>query len=100
MKVLTDLDNKLCNRKEFSIEIDHPKQKTPKNEDVRKKVAELSKTKEELVVVKKINTPFGLNKSYVNAYSYNDEASFKKFEVINKKKKDGKKEKGKKQKTK
>jgi len=53
MKVLRDFDNKLCDRCEYTVEINHINNKTPTTTEVRKKVAEMTKSK----VVGLIATP-------------------------------------------
>ena len=98
MKVLKDFKNKLCDRIEYKIELDHSSKKTPQKVEVKKKLAELFKIKEDLIALKGIHTRYGHGKSIINAHTYNNEESFKNFEIRNKK--DGKKKKTKKQDTK
>tara|TARA_Y100000034_G_C6653579_1_gene286194 strand:+ start:147 stop:437 length:291 start_codon:yes stop_codon:yes gene_type:complete len=93
MKVLKNFENKLCNRMEYEIELVHDKEKTPTKEDIKKKLATLFKTKEELIALKGIYTKYGYSKSKISAYAYSDDKSFKNFEVKN----HGKKKKTKKQ---
>lgn len=100
MKVLKDFDNKLCNRNEYTIEINHLNNKTPSQAEVKKKIAELTSFPENLVSVQGTFTKYGFGKSIVHAYVYNNEESLKRFEIINKKQKNDKEEKGKEQKTK
>ena len=101
MKVLKDFDNKLCDRGEYTVEINHLNNKTPTTGEVRKKIAEMTNNDEKLISVKGTYTKYGFGRSVVHAYIYNNSDSFKKFEVINKKqKKNGKEEKTKEQKTK
>lgn len=97
MKVLRDFDNKLCDRNEYTIEINHLNNKTPDRNEVKRKVAELTSHPENLISVEGTYTKYGFGKSVIHAYVYNNEESFKKFEVINKKK-NGKEEKSKEQK--
>ena len=97
MKLLKDFDNKLCNRNEYIIEINHLNNKTPSHIEVKKKIAELTNLPENLISIQGTFTKYGFGKSMVHAYVYNDELSFKRFEVINKKQKNGKEKEGKKQ---
>ena len=99
MKVLKDFDNKLCDRCEYTIEINHINNKTPSTTEVRKKVAEMTKSKEELISIKGTYTKYGFGRSVAQVYIYNSNESYKRFETINKKKKNDKKEKSEKQKT-
>ena len=96
MKVLKDFNNKLCDRVEYEIEIIHDKKETPKREDVKKNIAKLLKIKEDLIALKGIYTKYGISKSKVYVNIYNNEESFKNFEIRNKKKKNDKKKKTKK----
>tara|TARA_Y100000034_G_C6854017_1_gene387799 strand:- start:31 stop:336 length:306 start_codon:yes stop_codon:yes gene_type:complete len=91
MKVLKNFDNKLCDRIEYTIEINHMHNRTPGIGEVKKKVAEVTKTKEDLISVKGTYTKYGVGKSITHAYIYNNINAYKKFEVRNKKK-NGKKE--------
>lgn len=93
MKIIHNFDNKLYNRTEYLIEVNHPMEKTPENVTFRKKIAELTKNKEDLIKIKGIHTRYGQGISDIYAYVYDDEKSLKNFEVINKK--NGKKDKGK-----
>jgi len=99
MKVLKDFDNKLCDRNEYTIEINHINNKTPNNNEVKKKIAELTNNPENLVHVLGTFTKYGFGRSIVHAYVYNNEQSLKRFEMVNKKK-NGKEEKGEEQKAK
>ena len=63
----------------------------------KRKVAELTSHPESLISVEGTYTKYGFGRSIVHAYAYNNEESFKKFEVINKKK-NGKEKKTKEQK--
>jgi len=100
MKILRDFDNKLCNRNEYTIEINHMNNKTPTEGEVKKKIAEMTNFPENLISIQGTFTKYGFGRSVVHAYIYNDEISFKKFEMINKKQKHDKEEKGKEQKAK
>jgi len=92
MKVLKDFNNKLCNRTEYTIEINHVGNKTPTKDEIKKKIIDITKSNQNLISLKGIYTKYGFGKSITHAYVYTDEESFKNFEVRNKKKKNGKKE--------
>ena len=86
MKVLKDFNNKLCRRTEYVIEVDHISTKTPSKEEIKKKVADLTKSKEDIITLKGIYTQYGFGKSLIHAYVYDDKESLTYFEVRNKKK--------------
>ena len=90
MKVLRDFDNKLCDRNEYTIEINHLNNKTPDRNEVKRKVAELTSHPESLISVEGTYTKYGVGKSLTYAYIYNNKDAFTRFEVRNKKKKNGK----------
>tara|TARA_Y100000034_G_C6680471_1_gene299104 strand:+ start:147 stop:443 length:297 start_codon:yes stop_codon:yes gene_type:complete len=96
MKVLKDFNNKLCDRIEYTIEVNHLNAKTPTKEEIKKKISEITKSKENLISLKGIYTKYGFGKSVTHAYVYGSEESFKYFEIRNKKT-NGKKKKTKKQ---
>jgi ribosomal protein S24E len=90
MKILKDFDNKLCDRNEYTIEINHLKNKTPSIQEIRKKIADMTKSKEDLISIKGAYTKYGFGRSLAQVYIYNNIESYKKFEIINKKQKNGK----------
>jgi len=90
MKVLKNFDNKLCDRTEYTIEINHMFNKTPGTSEVRKKIAEVTNADENLISVRGTYTKYGVGKSITNAYIYNNKDAYTRFEVRNKKKKNGK----------
>ncbi len=82
----------LQGRKEVLCSIAFEKGATLKQGDVMRLVAEKMKQDEKLVKVKHIRQLFGERKVNVVAYVYQDEATLKRFETINKKKKEKKAE--------
>ena len=96
MKVLKDFDNRLCSRNEYTIEVNHLGNKTPGKDEIRRKVAELTGNPENVVAVEGTFTKYGFGRSMVHAYVYDNEESFKKFEIVNKRN-NGKEKKGKEQ---
>jgi|SRR3989344_1678264 len=99
MKVLRDFDNRLCNRNEYTIEVNHLNNRTPDRNEIKKKVSELTNHPENLISVEGTFTKYGFGKSVVHAYAYDNEEAFKRFEIINKRN-NGKEKKGKEQETK
>lgn len=84
VKIIEQKEQPILSRKELTAEISFTG-KTPSNEEVRKKVAEALKVKEELVAVRNIYTEFGLTKAKVNACVYENK---EKLDSIEPKKKE------------
>ena len=101
MKKLEEKDIPLLSRKRITYEVEHIGAATPKKEDIKKRVAQDLKVDEGLIIIRHIYPHFGVEKAKVIVNVYKDKKDLDKFEKINKKaKKDGKKEKTKKQETK
>lgn len=106
MKVLKEEKNPLLSRTSLILEEDHAAKKTPSYEDVAKKIADILKTKPELVKVKHIYSEFGKGKSRIIANVYTSLEKLKDIEEIKKKvkkeeaKKEAPKEKAEKEETK
>ena len=101
MKKLEERDVPLLSRKRITYEVEHTDAATPKKDDIKKRIAQDLKIDEGLIIVKHIYPHFGVEKAKVIVNAYKDKKDLDKFEKINKKvKKDGKKEKTKKQETK
>ncbi len=86
LKILEDKENKLLNRKEIEGEI-KVEERTPSNNEVKKKLAEIFKTEEELIVVEHIYQEFGVDKAKVYAKIYKSKEDLNKIEIIKQKKK-------------
>ena len=93
MKILKENKNPLLSRKSLVLEEEHFASKSPSNEETTKKIAELLKTKPELVRVKHIYTKYGEGKSKIVANVYDTVEKLKEVEEFNKKKPKVKKEK-------
>ena len=92
MKIINEQDFPLLNRKTLTIELEHVKEKTPSEKEIKPKLAEFLKTQENLIAIKHIYTNFGYGISKVIVNKYDDEQNFNKYEVIHKKIKHGKEE--------
>ena len=79
IKIITEKENGLLGRKEFQYEIEF-QGATPKTADVKKEIATLAKSQEDLVVVKAIKNKYGEEKADVFAYVYNSLDELKKLE--------------------
>ena len=86
LNILKTFDNHLIGRKEITLKLSYDNA-TPKTAEVQALIAAHFKQKPELVKVVDIMPVFGNRYAAVHANIYNDENSFKKFEIINKKKK-------------
>ena len=82
----------MLERKEIEAYVEHNKNKTPSNTDVKKLITEHFKIDQDMVVVKHIYSKFGEASSKVFAYIYENKDVFNSVEVIKKsKRKKGKK---------
>ena len=71
IKIIQQQQNILLKRKEISFEIDHTQTKgTPSRIEIRHKLAEMLKTKPELVYVKVVETKTGTMKATGQANAY------------------------------
>lgn len=67
-------ENQLLNRTEISATMSF-EGSTPARQDVQKEIAKLAKTKEDLTIIKDIQTEFGTSRAKINANAYKDEKS-------------------------
>jgi small subunit ribosomal protein S24e len=71
IKITHEQQNRLLKRKEITFEIDHAQTKgTPQRLEVRNKLAEILKTKPDLVYVKRMETRTGTMKATGEANAY------------------------------
>lgn len=71
IKITKEQQNRLLKRKEISFEIDHSQTRgTPQRLEIRNKLAEVLKTKPELVYVKRVETKTGTMKATGEANAY------------------------------
>ena len=90
IEILNEKDvTPVLERTEIELKINFSKS-TPKEEDVKAKIAELKGAEQDLIVIRKIANIYGLNEAKVLAYIYKDEGSMKKIEG----EKDGKNKEG------
>lgn len=79
-KVLQETENKLFSRKEINLEIDHNKAQTPSRAELYKFMSVKFKAPAEQIVLKKMKTEFGANKSLVKFYIYDNAEVISKIE--------------------
>lgn len=93
LKLLKEEDAPLFNRKVCYFEVEFPKQKTPTKTALKKDIAVLTKSRDDLVVIKNVKQNFGMSKAIITANIYKDLGDLKKAEEIKKRRKKEKKEK-------
>lgn len=84
IKISQQTENKLFNRKELVLETTY-QGSTPNKKEIKKSIADLTKSKEDVIVIDKIDQLYGTTKSKIKAKIYNSPEELKKSEVINKK---------------
>jgi ribosomal protein S24E len=92
MKILQKKENPLFSRTSLKVEVEHKGKPTPTNADIKKRVAELMKVDEKLVVIEHIYTKFSAGVSEVIAHVYKNEKALENVKIKKKKKKEAKKE--------
>lgn len=80
LKIISDRDNKLVERRELTVEIDHFGSGTPTRNEIREKIAEMLKVPVNLVIVRKLETEYGLNVSTALIHIYSSEERLRKIE--------------------
>lgn len=82
VKITREQYNPLLKRKEITFEIDHAQDKgTPTRLEIRQRLADLLKTKPEVVYVKKVETKAGTMKAAGNANAYDSVEQAKLIEL-------------------
>ena len=78
--VLEEKKNPLINRTEIKFRIDHFEKSTPNRLEVKKKISEMKKSKEELTIIKNLDSHFGASYSIGKVNIYDDVKDLKLFE--------------------
>ncbi|AWS00625.1 30S ribosomal protein S24e [Metallosphaera hakonensis] len=73
-------ENKVIGRKEISIKVYHIGSSTPSRSDIKKAISNFIGAKEELIVVRKINTGYGAGISDAVIHVYGQKDTLEKFE--------------------
>ncbi len=81
LEILKETENKTLARKEVEFRIDHQGSTTPSRADVRDKIVAQYDASTSTVVVRYLNTKFGVGISEGIARIYNDEAQMKRVEL-------------------
>lgn len=87
MEVINKKHNQILSRTHVEVDLPFPAA-TPSMADVKKTVAHLTKSSEDVIVVKKIATKFGEKKALVTAYVYDSKEAMDMVEPKPKKKKE------------
>ena len=80
IEITLQKENQLLGRKEIQASVNY-KGATPKRDDILKLVASKAGSKEELVIVKEIQTTYGQQVAKVTAYAYSSIDALKKLEA-------------------
>jgi len=75
MRLTSTRENPLLGRKELLVEVWHMGLSTPNRAEVRKALSSMLGVDEELVVIRRIITDYGLGRSEVEVHVYNDKDS-------------------------
>ena len=81
IEILKETENKTLARKEVEFRIDHQGSTTPSRADVRDKIVAQYDASASTVVVRSLDTKFGVGISKGIARIYNDEAQMKRVEL-------------------
>tara|TARA_Y100000034_G_C6884147_1_gene405697 strand:+ start:328 stop:783 length:456 start_codon:yes stop_codon:yes gene_type:complete len=79
-KILEETQNKLFSRKEISMEIEHSAGSTPNRKELYEYLSAKFKKPASQIILKKLNSTFGLNKSQAMAYIYDNTEIIPKIE--------------------
>ncbi|MEK6974081.1 MAG: hypothetical protein AABW41_02495 [Nanoarchaeota archaeon] len=85
MKIVKETDFPLLQRKRYTVEINHDKKATPKNEELKKEISSFLKVSEDLISIRHIYTNYGETVSKIITNVYKTVEDLKKIEVKNKK---------------
>jgi len=80
IKITNEKEIPFLERKLIEAQMSFEKE-TPNRIDVKKAIATQTKSKEELIVIRKIRTNFGKTSAIIKAYIYNNEESKNKIET-------------------
>ncbi len=77
VKIISEFDNVLLNRKEYLLEVLHPGSSTPSRKEVRAEIAKIFNVPLNRVIVRKISSRYGTNKAIVRVHIYKSEEAVK-----------------------
>ena len=80
IEIISKFENKLLYRTEYVFKVTHDAQGTPARKTIRENVAKILGVPEDLVVVRSVKTPFGVNEAYAEVFVYSDKEKLLKIE--------------------
>lgn len=80
IEIENEKQNRLLHRKELQSRIYHDGESTPTIEQVKGKIAELVGRSKNNIIVKKIDSKFGMGESVVHSRIYENDEDLKKYE--------------------
>ncbi len=69
-ELVRKFENKYLHRVEYEFLISHDAKSTPSRNEIRDLISEILKVPKDLIVVRRIRTPYGLNRSIVEVFIY------------------------------
>ena len=81
INILNREKNPLLNREEIIVDIEHKGEPTPKRDDLKKKIGAMIGKDEKLIIVEKIISEFGKQRSKAFIHVYENEEDMKKLEL-------------------
>ena len=80
LEIIGKFENKLLERVEYVFKINHEAQGTPSRKDIREAVSKFLGIDKDLVVVRRVKTPFGVNEAYAEVFVYENKENLLKIE--------------------
>ncbi|MHA1784403.1 MAG: 30S ribosomal protein S24e [Candidatus Helarchaeota archaeon] len=80
INIISENENKLLNRREIEFEITHPTSSTPKRLEIKKKISAQLNKEEELTIITKLETKYGIGLTIGNARIYNSMSDIQRIE--------------------
>ncbi len=80
VEIEQEKENKLMHRRELVLSADHEGEGTPSRKDLADKIASLVNASKNEIVIDKVDSEYGREKSMVHVRVYDDEEYVKEFE--------------------
>lgn len=71
-EIIKKFENKYLHRTEYLFKMNHEAKSTPSRSDIRELISNILKVPKDLIVVRKIKTPFGKNESFIEIFIYDN----------------------------
>jgi len=72
VEIIKKFENKYLHRTEYLFKITHDAKNTPSRSDIRELISSTLKAPKDLIVIRKIKTPFGKNESFIELFIYDN----------------------------